>query len=217
MTEPLNTVCSVKCGRPRGMGRKRQTEHRWVQPVLCQACDTQGYLLLLPNLLRCVLLTQSEYEAGKLGLKSFFLLLPSLCHTRQNGGLAGNLGLKGQDWSPWHDIKLSCMAVYYDWGGEWLLLYVQSMSKPNHSVLPSGNSADCLEGPPQIRIGMHALLDLEQNSSRCMTVLLTHTGYFRFLLAMKRFTMLSVIYVALCDCCGIQLPCLSGDWNHEGT
>lgn len=58
---------------------------------------------------------------------------------------------------------------------------------------------------------MHALLDLEQNSSRCMTVLLTHTGYFRFLLAMKRFTMLSVIYVALCDCCGIQLPCLSGD------
>ena len=57
---------------------------------------------------------------------------------------------------------------------------------------------------------MHALLVLEQNSSRSMTVLLTHTGYFRFLPAMKRFTMLSVIYVALCDCCRIQLPCLSG-------
>ena len=61
MTEPLNTVCSVKRDRPRGMGRKRQTECRWVQPVLCQAPDTQDYLLLLRTLLRCVLLTQSEY------------------------------------------------------------------------------------------------------------------------------------------------------------
>lgn len=56
--------------------------------------------------------------------------------------------------------------------------------------------------------------------------LLTSTGYFHFLLAMKRFTMLSVLCinslmwlrtVAQCDCCRIQLPRLSGDWNHWGT
>ena len=73
---------------------------------------------------------------------------------------------------------------------------------------------------------MYALLILEQNSSHCITVLLTSTGYFCFLPAMKRFTMLSVLCinsltwlrtVTQCDCCRIQLPCLSGDWNHEGT
>lgn len=73
---------------------------------------------------------------------------------------------------------------------------------------------------------MYALLILEQNSSHCITVLPTSTGYFPFLPAMKRFTMLSVLCinsltwlrtVTQYDCCRIQLPCLSGDWNHEGT
>lgn len=73
---------------------------------------------------------------------------------------------------------------------------------------------------------MHTLLILEQNCSRCVTGSLTNTGYFRFLPAMKRCTMLSILSinslmwlrtVARCGCCRIHLPCLSEDWKHQGT